>query len=119
MNRVVAALVNENLKFIENFSLKNASTFKIGGECAVAIFPENEKELVSALRLLESVGVRTEIVGRGSNLLFADGRLDMAVIFTSAVDGFKISGTEVYAECGAFAYHQSIPRTGNYGVPLW
>lgn len=101
MNRVVSALGNENLKFIENFSLKNASTFKIGGECALAVFPKNEKELISALRLLDSVNVRTEIVGRGSNLLFADGRLDMALIFTSAVAGVKINGTEVYAECGA------------------
>lgn len=101
MKNVIASLEKEKIEYKRDYSLKAASSFRIGGECAIAIFPESEGELASALSVLDSAGIRNEIVGKGSNILFGDGKLDIALILTGKMSSLEISGTSVRAACGA------------------
>lgn len=101
MKNVIASLEKEKIEYIKNYPLKSASSFRIGGKCAIAIFPESEGELASALSVLDSAGIRNEIIGKGSNILFGDGELDIALIFTGKMSLLEISGTSVHAACGA------------------
>ena len=92
-------LVEENIAFEENYFLGSACTFRIGGECALAVFPNTEEQLARCIELLDGYGVRIHICGKGSNTLFADGALDLAVVFTAGVNKIDFDGNIV--SCGA------------------
>ena len=51
------------------------TTFRVGGRVSLFCRPGDEEETVSLCARLRSAGVRPFIMGRGSNLLFADGIL--------------------------------------------
>ena len=99
--QLLGKLTESEIAFKQNVCLSDRSTFRIGGECAVGIFPSSEEQLALAVSLLDRENVRIHICGRGSNTLFADGRLEIAVIFTSQVDGVSINGESI--SCGAGA----------------
>ena len=102
MNDAIAAkFENEKIEYKRDFELASSSSFKIGGYCAMAVFPRSAAELVSALRTLDGAGICTEIIGRGSNLLFADGKIDAALVFTGRINSFEINGVDLRADCGA------------------
>ena len=100
INGIATALESKKIEYTTDYSLKSASSFKIGGSCAIAVFPKCEGELASTLELLDSAGVHTEIIGRGSNVLFGDGALKVALVFTGKMNSFDINGTAVRADCG-------------------
>lgn len=83
-----------------NMLLGPLSTFKIGGACALAVFPKSVEELVSAVRLSIALGVKYAVVGRGSNLLFADEGYDGMMLFTSHMTQIKEKNTLLYADAG-------------------
>ncbi len=100
MRSLLKSLDNEKIKYITDFSLKKTSTFRIGGECALALFPSSAEQLVKCVFLVRDAGIEVSVIGKGSNTLFADGRLNRAIIFTEGLSGIKINGTTVKAEAG-------------------
>ncbi len=97
--------------------LKNHTTFKIGGPCKCMLFPQTEDELIDAIRLLKSADERYFVMGRGSNLLFADEGFEAVVINLS--DNFSnikmLSENEIEVLSGSslkdvayFAYEKSL-----------
>jgi len=98
---VNSALEREEIEYKRDFSVRDLSTFKIGGVCDLVIFPKSEDELVSALKIIDSCNLKCRVIGKGSNLIFADGRLDTVLIFTQGVNGVSFDGTRVSASCGA------------------
>ena len=97
---IATFLDDKKIEYSRDYALKSASSFRIGGSCAIAVFPRSEYELVGALEALDGAGVRTEIIGRGSNILFGDGSLDIAMVFTGKMNSFEIDGSSVRADCG-------------------
>ena len=97
-------------------SLANHSTFKIGGNCALAVFPKSSEELKIALQTLKKYGIKHRVIGRGSNILFSDKGYDGALIFTNKMCEIRRENdVTVYAEAGAtlksaanFAYKNSL-----------
>ena len=98
---IKALLKQAGIGFEENYPLAKHSSFKIGGEAELALFPENEKMLVVALNLLKENKVRTEIIGNASNVLFGDGVLNGALVFTSKMTDHSFNGEILFASCGA------------------
>ena len=97
-------------------SLANHSTFKIGGNCALAVFPKSKNELKKALVTLKKYCIKHRVIGRGSNILFSDRGYDGALVFTNKMSKIRREpdGT-VYAEAGAtlksvanFAYKNAL-----------
>lgn len=93
------SLVQSGIEFKTDYPLKSACTFRIGGECTLAVFPKTEEQLAVSIGMLYDAGIRVHICGKGSNTLFAEGKLDLAVIFTAGVDGIRFDGNRV--SCGA------------------
>lgn len=58
------------------------TTFKVGGPADLLIETQNADELVQAVKLAQSAGVRVTVLGGGSNVLIADGGLRALVIRT-------------------------------------
>lgn len=70
----------------ENLPLGNYSTFKIGGSADIAIFPKSNEEFICVVDLLKDNGVRFDVIGNASNILFDDGGYRGTLIFTSKMN---------------------------------
>ena len=81
-------------------SLSELCTFRIGGSVSLLVRPHSEETLCASVRLCREHGVRYRVIGNGSNLLFADGGFDGALIVTTDVTFCETAGTHVYASAG-------------------
>lgn len=81
--------------------MSSHTTLRIGGEVKGFFTPAGTEELCELLRILKCHDVKTIVVGNGSNLLFGDGKLDMAVISTKGLNMVEVRGNSVRAEAGA------------------
>jgi UDP-N-acetylmuramate dehydrogenase len=78
------------------------TSFRIGGTAAAMFIPASAEETAALRRVLCQTGVKPLIVGNGSNLLVADGALDIIVIKTGGgLTGISLTGeTEITAGSG-------------------
>ena len=97
--KILSELEKLRIPFLVDYELKKMSTFRVGGKCAVALFPSNEDSLALCVALLDSYGIPLHIVGKGSNTLFFDGFIDKALVFTSNMNQVNVSDTMLF--CGA------------------
>lgn len=79
------------IKTSQSLQLSKRSTFNIGGQCLLAVFPKSKKELISALNTVEEQSIKFDVIGNGSNILFPDGGYDGVMIFTSQMKQFCIN----------------------------
>ncbi len=84
-----------------NYDLSSSSSFHIGGPAAVALFPRNESELALAVSELKKRAIRFDVIGKGSNVLFADEGYRGAIIFTKHMNEIVCQGNKISAMCGA------------------
>lgn len=89
------------LKIETDLLLADYSSFKIGGRADIALFPKNSDAMIFCLETLKDFGVKTYVIGNGSNVLFSDEGLRGAVVFTTEMASVRFDGTKIYAECGA------------------
>ncbi|MBE5036862.1 UDP-N-acetylmuramate dehydrogenase [Subdoligranulum sp. DSM 109015] len=98
----MGALRGQQIPFVEKEPLSRHTTFRIGGPAAVLCLPETPAQLLRALELCREYGVRTYLLGNGSNTLFADEGFDGAVICTVDLRApITVTGTTVSAPAGA------------------
>ena len=98
--RILKALCEKGIEYITDENVAMRSTFKIGGVSALSVYPKSVCDLCDAVKILKSAGVKYEIIGNASNLLFAFDRYNGALIFTSGINEYSIDGELVYASCG-------------------
>ena len=123
--RIIEALAATGIEYAADSSVAARSSFKIGGRAALAVFPKSERELVDALSLIDGEGVRCEIIGNASNLLFAFDYFDGALIFTSGLGGISVDGNKISCGAGASLTHLSSVAAEHsltglefaYGIP--
>ena len=94
-------LKRQNISFEENYPLAKHSSFRIGGEAALAVFPKTDTELEEAIIILKENGARAEIIGNASNILFTDGVVDRAFVFTTGISGYFFEDNYLVCKCGA------------------
>lgn len=104
---LLSKLKDKDVQYIRGFKLSAISTFKTGGVAAVAIIPKDICEAVFVIKLFDLSGLKIKIIGNCSNLLFADGDLDYAVMLTGKLSKTYIYGKYINAECGASLAHLS------------
>lgn len=98
--RILKALCEKGIEYITDENVAMRSTFKIGGVSALSVYPKSVCNLCDAVKILKSAGVKYEIIGNASNMLFAFERYNGALIFTSGINEYSIDGELVYASCG-------------------
>lgn len=125
IEKLVAELERADVEYKLNMPLALASTFKIGGACALAVFPKNREELAFVVQASRGLGVRYAVIGKASNILFADEGFDGMMIFTSRMTQITEGNGSLYAEAGvslgalaAFAEKKSLSGLEfAYGIP--
>jgi UDP-N-acetylmuramate dehydrogenase len=81
LNQLAEKLKNEELgTVLLNEPLKNHTTLKIGGPADLYFEPKNIDSLKKAIIFMKEANVPIRAIGRGSNLLVADGGIEGVVI---------------------------------------
>ena len=99
---LVRALRAEQLPALQGEPLSRHTTFQIGGPAAVFCRPETPAQLLRTLELCREHGVRSYLLGNGSNTLFSDAGFDGAVVCTVEMKRpVTVSGNVLRAASGA------------------
>ncbi len=99
---VIEGFKARKLPFRENVSTATLSTFRIGGVAACVAEPCCVGELVEAIRLCIGNGTPYAVIGRGSNILFGDDRIETVLIRTVRLDAVRLLPQgRIHALCGA------------------
>lgn len=80
----------------KDFSVKNLTSFKCGGNIKEVIFPESVEEFKKVL--LDNPDVK--VFGNLSNTLVSSHGYDGSIVVTTKMSNFSINGQRVEAECG-------------------
>ena len=93
-------LTENGYRFLRNEPMRNYTTFKIGGNADLMIFPESLRELSALLAYMRQENIEFFGLGNGSNLLVSDEGLRIPVIKTEKFDFIEIDGTELTVGSG-------------------
>ena len=98
--------------------LSRHTSFQIGGPAALFCEPQNKRQLARAIAVCRQAGVRYYLLGKGTNILFADEGFDGVVIHIGEVLGnIECNGSSVIYEVAASQRCASRPQTK--GCPAW
>lgn len=88
--------------FRENEPMKRHITFKAGGPAAYLVTPENADKLAGVIKLCRKSGVRYQIIGNGSNVLFTDDGYDgVVIVIGKKMSSITVDNSVVSAGAGA------------------
>lgn len=115
------------IKSKNNESLKNYSTFKIGGIADLILFPKDEFEIIKFIELTKKSNEKYYIVGNGSNILFSDHGISIPIVCLgknfSGIDMIDEvtmdikAGTPLSSVCIYAAEHSLSGIEFAYGIP--
>lgn len=85
-------LTNHNIRFEENRSLAELTTFRIGGKAQLVIYPNSVEKLCQLIAYLKENDTEYFVMGNGSNLLFSDKPFIKPIIKTDDLDYMHCKG---------------------------
>lgn len=85
----IREIVGDSRIFPEE-SLKNYTTFRIGGKCRALVMPSTKEEIVKLVTLLRETNTKFFVMGNGSNLLVSDEGYDGIVISLKFFKGIEV-----------------------------
>lgn len=101
MQEVVNFIKDNNIgKFETNYSIKKLTTYKVGGESKILVYPKDTKRLILLLRILKTKKIKYKVIGNGSNLLFSDKDYEGVLIKLSEFNSMDIEGTTIKVGAG-------------------
>lgn len=127
MKQLINLCEKLNCRYAENEPMSLHTTFKIGGNARLIVYPESEGQICEIVKTAKAENIRLIAIGNGSNLLVDDDGIDACVmILADSFDKIRLIDEEtVFAQAGAklislcrFAYENSL--TGlefAYGIP--
>ena len=71
-------------------SLKNYTTFRIGGKCRALVMPSTKEEIIKVVSLLRETKTNFFVMGNGSNLLVSDEGFDGIVVSLKFFKGIEV-----------------------------
>jgi len=84
----------------ENISLRDLSTFKIGGKAKYVLYAESQKDVISGLRFAQEKNLPVGLIGAGCNLLISDEGLE-ALIIKMNTKKMQCHNRQITVEAGA------------------
>lgn len=92
--KALQSIISSKVKF--DCSLKQYTSFNIGGPAAALVQVENEAELLQLLRFTEEQEIEWQIIGRGTNILVRDaGYPGIIVLLGGDFKKFHIKKSEI------------------------
>ena len=101
MQEIINYIVDNNIgKHLENENLSKYTTYKVGGEASLIVYPKNKEKLVMLIRKLKNDKIKYKVLGNGSNTLFSDKKFDGVIIKLDMFDKITYYRDIVKAEAG-------------------
>ena len=101
MQEIIDFINDNNIgKYLENEMISKYTTYKVGGNARLIVYPKNREKLVSIIKKLRSSKIKYMILGNGSNTLFSDKEYDGVIIKLDAFDKITYFRDIVKAEAG-------------------
>ena len=88
----------ENIR--TNESLRDHTTYKVGGTCKYFVTPKDLEELITLIKYLRKNNMKYMILGNGSNTIFSSKEYDGVIINLSNLNSMKIEGNKINVEAG-------------------
>lgn len=88
-------------KVITDVSLKEYTTYKIGGIARAIIYPKNVDCLVVLIKKLKANKIKYMVLGNGSNVLFSDDTYEGIIIKLNELDYIEFKDNKVICGAGA------------------
>lgn len=102
MNELIKELKKMDLgKVITDASLKEYTTYKIGGKAKAIIYPKNIECLVKLIKKLKATKTKYIVLGNGSNVLFSDDVYEGIIIKLDELNHIEFKGNKVVCGAGA------------------
>ena len=86
---------------LENVSLKEYTSFKIGGKCKYLVKPYNIENLINLLDYLKANMIKYYILGNGTNVILDDSFFDGVIIKLDNIKNINYDDNIVSVGCGA------------------
>ena len=87
------------MKIIQNYSLKEHTTLKIGGNAKIAYLPHSVEEIFEIKN--NACGEKLTVIGEGSNLLVSSQGTEEKVIITKNIKNYEfLDEVTIKTECG-------------------
>lgn len=127
MKKIIELCKEINCHYQLNEPMSKHTTFKIGGEASLVVYPESREQISRLVKTARDENIRLLPMGNGSNMLVSDDGIDACVmILDDHYSEIKLIDEEtIYADSGAllirlcrFAYEHGL--TGlefAYGIP--
>lgn len=87
-------------KVIEDYELKDHTTYKVGGKAICAVVPEDEKKLITLLSYLRENNIKHMILGNGSNVIFNNSGYNGVIVKLDNFNHLNISGNKIVVGAG-------------------
>lgn len=84
----------------KNKAFSQLTTLGVGGKIKLVIYPPTIRKFAFAVKTLKSLNLQYVILGKGSNILAADGDFDGVAVSTQKLNRVKIRGCNVTAYAG-------------------
>ena len=86
----------------ENEPMSRHTTMKVGGAADLLVKPASVAQIQSALSIAKELGVKSYVIGNGSNLIVRDGGIRGIVVqLGESFSTVKCDGTKIFAQAGA------------------
>lgn len=116
---------NKDLEYKTDKSLAEHSTFRIGGNADIIVFPYSHEAFIDTIRNADEANVRYTVIGNGSNILFSDDGYRGAIICTSKMNGMSFEGNACQCDAGVSLSLLALTALKNsltglewaYGIP--
>lgn len=80
INELTALCSSKGCRYKQDESLKNHTTFRIGGKCKIAVFVNSEDSTSSVIRFCRDKNIKYAVLGNGSNIIADDNFFDGVVL---------------------------------------
>ena len=102
---VLTLLEQKYIEYKLDYNVSKKSSFKIGGNVDLAIFPSDVGQLIETIQLLVKSDIKFEIIGNASNILFAFDTYHGAFIFTELLSSISIEDNKIICGAGVSLTH--------------
>lgn len=127
MTELIELLNDLKCDYAENEPMNRHTTFKIGGNARLVVYPENEEQISKIVKCCRDNDIRLITIGNGSNLLVADEGIDACVMILDdhfaeirMLDEetiFVKAGTMLIKVCRFALEHSLTGLEFAYGIP--
>ena len=87
-------------KVIENYELKDHTTYKVGGKAICAVIPEDENKLITLLSYLRENKIKYKVLGNGSNVIFNNSGYNGVIIKLDNFNHLNIINNKIIVGAG-------------------